>query len=173
MNLEQAAVFINDQKALTTFNIAIYEVRYDGLDSIVPHSVEEFATEMRLKDYAHRPRADVRDARVKRDIRSAQYSERAVPSPSSELSLDNRSRRNGHIEKDYPFIETELRSVALKCQSRIKDNAFQKVASLYRFILQSITDPPDFVEEMLGYGWKEVQNGQAEEGNESRSPSKL
>ncbi|EYB98758.1 hypothetical protein Y032_0128g1428 [Ancylostoma ceylanicum] len=169
----------------------IKHFNYDGLDAIVAQSFEDAATEMRLKDYANRLVGDIREARIRRELRNAQYGGKAVPASAPELSLENCSKKVWRLEADSPFIEVDLRSLALDWRPRAKDNTFQQVASLYRFLVQRITDPPekiqdyatringrfgrdnslknlpkpiettliDFVEDMLGYGWPEVQTG--------------
>ncbi|RCN39208.1 hypothetical protein ANCCAN_14875 [Ancylostoma caninum] len=72
--------------------------------------------------------------------------EATFPDQEPEVSV-KKCAKAWKINSSPPFLELNLVELATKWQPRKKDNTYQKLAALYRFLLMRVTDPPEAVRE--------------------------
>ncbi|RCN25310.1 hypothetical protein ANCCAN_28979 [Ancylostoma caninum] len=97
--------------------------------------------------FALRLQGDITCAKVSKMERNFNFTEiAAIPSTKPQLSTQNCVKK-WWIEESPPFVKLDLAKVALKWQPRKKDNTYQQLTALYRFILQRITAPPQKIKE--------------------------
>ncbi|CAJ0599081.1 unnamed protein product [Cylicocyclus nassatus] len=151
LHMDKAAKYIRKQKERGTFRRAEYE-RFThskaatgvvGMDFEGLESVEDALEAARLGFTAYELQGDIMRAQFAQFSRKLHAQGRSVP--GSTVSLSNCSNLSRRIEAPPPFKQLRLVDAAIDWIPPSGDISRQ-ITSLYRYILEDITDPPQCIQ---------------------------
>ncbi|KAL6735327.1 hypothetical protein Aduo_005779 [Ancylostoma duodenale] len=141
---------IYERKRSDTFNLASYEefVHSESANRVTSYlcdgliNLNDVVLEMRLNITSTRLMHEIHCAKLERLRRIQEISwPGQLPRTRPKICLRNLTR-SWTLDGPEPFAKVALERVMLDYHSREKDTSFQKFASMYRYLLQRITEPP-------------------------------
>ncbi|CAJ0607585.1 unnamed protein product [Cylicocyclus nassatus] len=153
LNMGKAAALICRLRGEKKFNNAAYEeFLYSDTAYRSKPSFEDLDADQenwwRYNPIALRLLGEINRATNLRLARTTSYTDKGqINFATATVSVDlNNCSDVWSIEESPPFKRTMVKAVAAKWHPRRKDINFQKLSSLFRFLLERITDPPEAIQ---------------------------